>query len=81
MSRQEYRTGPSAGIGQGGRRVGHGMQLHTGAELFGNVVNCGITEQAVVKRVLYISEMSQTCDICTYSCMAPLLEMRRVARP
>jgi hypothetical protein len=25
MSRQEYRTGPSAGIGQGGRGVGHGM--------------------------------------------------------
>jgi hypothetical protein len=50
------------------------MQLHTGAELFGNVVNCGITErgcsisaaiEAVVKRALSVSEMSPTCGIYT----------------
>jgi hypothetical protein len=35
--------------------------------------------EAVVKRAIYISEMSQTCDI-QYS-TASLLEMRRVARP
>ncbi len=53
------------------------MQLHAGAEHFGNVVNRGITAaiEAVVKRAHYISEMSQN-----YAGFI-LLERRRVSRP
>jgi hypothetical protein len=56
-------------------RVVFRMQLHIGAEHFGNVVNRGITAaiEAVLKRAYYISEMSQN-----YVCSI-LLERRRVA--
>ncbi len=71
------------GRGRGGgleqvTRLVFRMQLHAGADHFGNVVNRGITAafEAVVKRAHYISEMSQNYLVCF-----TLLERRRVARP
>ena len=68
-------------MGRGGveqvTRVVFRMQLHAGAEHFGNVVNCGIIAaiEADVKRAHYSTEMSRN-----YAGFI-LLERRRVARP